>query len=89
MVAKETAGGLKGYSVGNLSLTRKVPFCVFLLVGDVVLLFVISARIGERVWTYVERRVLRSLHVDFPVIQICFVCQFDFDAFRRGFDELR
>lgn len=38
--------------------------------------------------TYVERRVFGAVQVDFPVVEVCFVCKLDFDAFGRGFDEL-
>lgn len=37
---------------------------------------------------YVKGRALGSIHVDLPVVEICLICQFHFDAFGRGFDEL-
>lgn len=37
---------------------------------------------------YVKGRALGSIHVDLPVVEICLICQFHFDAFGRGFDKL-
>ena len=94
MVAKETAGGLKGYSVGNLSLTRNVPCFITTSVTPPFLFFFLllpSCLALRPGWgtTYVKWRSLGSVHVDLPVVEIGFVGQLHLDAFGRGFDELR
>lgn len=73
MVAKETAGGLKGYSVGNLSLTRKVPFyCILVSWGRGS--FSGSARIEEGVQRRKESSPVLpcrlSSHTDLPRLPV-------------------